>query len=385
MSDLKFRSSLWAFIWFTTAPNLWMFISVPFFVLWVDSFGNLKYSVTFVSALFITTLLAICIAIAVYYYYVFAITVKSQGILGYNWVGHYSFVPWDDIKTVEPYRFFCYKYLRVFFSNSTTPLWIPLFLENQKQFNQVIIERTDKTNSLHLALVNIDELFAKVPLHSKGKNKLKNEQKQQSNYKDNSLKLKLNSISPTRNNTPPWMEQDIFSTPLETNTYGYCTGKKLVTCSRPSLIENVKSDSKKLINLVWTPDTPHLVSPEEVSWLVDALYAREKTHFKQALRLDVINCLMWGGIFWMNWIDSNSMTANESTAIRQIMLFNLVAIAIIPALEHSWELYQCRLKTPQRLAQRSQENRYTAWMKNSHAPWTKFLTGCITLVAIVQV
>ncbi|MEM8781133.1 MAG: rhomboid family intramembrane serine protease, partial [Cyanobacteria bacterium P01_G01_bin.49] len=351
--------------------------------LWIDSFGNLKYSVIFVSSLLISTALAGCIATAVYYYYTSIITVKSQGILGYDWRGNRSFVAWDEIEIVEPYRFFGCKYFRLFFSNSTTPLWIPLFLENQKQFNQTIIERTDQTNPLHLALLNIDTLFAKVPFHGKGKNKLKSEHKRQSDSKNNFLQLK--SISQRNNNTPPWMEKNVFSTPLEANTYGYCIGEKLVTCSRPSLIENIKSDSKKLINLVWTPDTLYLVSPEEVSWLVDALHAREKTHFKQALRGDVINCLTWGGIFWMNWTSSNSMTVNESTAVKQIMLFNLVAIAIIPALEHGWGFYQCRLKTPQRLAQRSQENRYAAWVKNSDAPWTRLLVGCIALVAIVQV
>lgn len=56
----------------------------------------------------------------------------------------------------------------------------------------------------------------------------------------------------------------------------------------------------------------------------------------------------------------------------------------IPAIKHSWGLYQARIKTPQRLQENSQQNRYLAWVKNSDAPGTKILVAGISLVAIVQ-
>ncbi|MGL5938767.1 MAG: rhomboid family intramembrane serine protease [Waterburya sp.] len=375
MSDLRFRPSLWVSIWITITPNLYFFVLTPFLVMWLASFGNFKYSVMFVSAIFLFIFLISFICFSIYGVYAFQITVNKTGIYGYNILSNGSFVAWDEIDKIEPYSFFGCRYLRLFFYNSTVPLWIPLFLVNQKQFNQTVIEYSPQNNPLHIALLNIDELFYKIPFHGKAKNRLEIKQKQQQNKSKNYLKL--SSIFQTENKTiSPWMEQSIFSIPPEANTYGYCTGNQLFTCSRSSLIENIKSDSKKLINLVWTPETSNLVSPEEVPWLIDSLYTREKTHLKQKFSGNLINCLFWGIIFLANF--------NESAAIRQITLFNWIAIAIIPAIEDSWKLYQSRIKTPQRLAENSQENRYTAWIKNSDAPWTRLLTGCISIVAIVQ-
>lgn len=249
-------------------------------------------------------------------------------------------------------------------------------LVQQQKFNKTIIKFTTQTNPLHIALLNIDKLFADIAFHGKPKHKL--QPKNNSKPSQSNNLLKLNPISPTKNtNVPPWMENNIFSIPPEGDSYGYCTGEKLVTCSRSSLIENIKSDCKKLINLVWTPETNYLVASEEISWLNDALHAREKRHFKQALQGDLINCLTWGGLLYLN--------LNESSAVKQISLFNWIAISIIPAIEHGWGLYQSRIKTPQHLKQNSQQNRYAAWVKKSPAPWTRMLVTCVSLVAIVQV
>jgi membrane associated rhomboid family serine protease len=375
MSDLKFRSSILAAIWLAIAPNIYWFFLMPLLIMWLDSFGNLKYSVTFVSALLLSIISIAGVIFSIYSVYACQIIVKQTGIYGYNFFSNSSFVAWDEIEKIEPYSFLGCKYLRLFFSNSTVPLWIPLFLVKQNLFNQTVIDRTDRNNPLHIALLDLDKLFITVPFHGRAKNKLKIEIKQKQTKIENLLKL--NSIPATKNTkTPPWMEEKIFSTPPTADTYGYCTGEKLITCSRLSLIENLKSDKNKLINLVWTPETPHLIPPEEISWLSDSLHAREKNHFQQALQGDLMNCLVWGALFWQNF--------NGSSAMRQIMLFNWLAIAIIPAIEHSWGLYQSGIKTPQRLAQMSEQNRYATWVKNSDAPWTKLLVGCISLVAIVQ-
>ncbi|MEM8719258.1 MAG: rhomboid family intramembrane serine protease [Cyanobacteria bacterium P01_G01_bin.39] len=90
----------------------------------------------------------------------------------------------------------------------------------------------------------------------------------------------------------------------------------------------------------------------------------------------MLNCLVWGALFWQN--------LDGSSAVRQIMLFNWMAIALIPTMEHGWGLYQSRIKTSQRLQENSQRNRYTAWVKNSDAPLTKKLVVCISFIAVVQ-
>lgn len=375
MSDLKFRSSIWVTAWGGIAINSWMFVGIPLMMLWLDSLGKLKCSVTYACLIFSAPIIAFTIVISIYYGYACQLIVKPTGIYGYNFWGNGSFVAWDEIDRIETYSLLGCKYLRLFFANSTVPLWIPLFLVKPNQFVRTIRERTNETNPLHIALLNLDTLFTNAPFHGKTKNKLELNNQTKQTKTEKLLKLNSTSLS-TNADIPPWKENSIFSSPLDTDTYGYCIGEKLFTCSRSSLIENVKSDCKKLITLVWTPENSYLISPEEIAWLHDALYYREKSYCKKALQGDSLNCLVWGAIFWQN--------LDGSSAVRQIMLFNWIAIALIPAMEHGWELYQSRIKTPQRLQENSQQNRYAAWVKNSDAPWTKRLVACVSLVAIVQ-
>ncbi|MEM8719259.1 MAG: hypothetical protein AAGE84_08110 [Cyanobacteria bacterium P01_G01_bin.39] len=266
MSDLKFRSSIWITAWGAIAIDSWMFVVIPLLVLWASSSGNLKYSVTYVCLMLLAPIIAFAVVISIYYVYACQLIVKPTGIYGYNFWGSGSFVAWEEIDRIEAYNLLGCRYLRLFFANSKVPLWIPLFLVKPNKFARSIIERTNETNPLHIALLDIDKLFTRVPFHGKSKINRKAKLIKTENI------LKLNSISQSTNtNSSPWMENNIFSSPPATDTYGYCIGEKLFTCSRPSLIENVKSDRKKLITLVWTPETLYLVSPEEIAWLHDAL------------------------------------------------------------------------------------------------------------------
>ena len=263
MSDLKFRSSLRQAIWIAIAPNLIFFIIIPLCVLWVESFGNLRYPVVWVSLLLLMVFILYVVLVASYFVYSSPLQVKLTGINGHSIGGNLHFVAWDEIEVIEPYSYFGCKYLRLFFNTSTKPLWIPLFLVHQKKFNQAVIDRTSPENPLHIALSDTNKLFKNVPYHGKGKNPVRigapSPQSSSANIVDPDKKqehtLKLNSTSINSNaDISPWMVDDIFSHSLEPNTYGYCSQNKLVKCSRPSLIENLKSDKKKLISLVWTPE-----------------------------------------------------------------------------------------------------------------------------------
>ena len=97
MSDLKFRSSFWNSIWIYSIYCLGYGILIPPFVLWIDSFGNLQYSVTYVSSIFILMLFTFAICSSVYAVYTCKIVVKETGIYGYNILNNYSFVGWSEI------------------------------------------------------------------------------------------------------------------------------------------------------------------------------------------------------------------------------------------------------------------------------------------------
>lgn len=115
MSDLKFRSSIWSTFQGAILLNSCFFIPILLFVWWIDSLENLKYSVFWVSTIIYSVLIAFSIVVSIYYTYTLPIKVNSIGIYGYNLTGNGSFVAWKEIEKIEPYRYFGYRYLRLFF------------------------------------------------------------------------------------------------------------------------------------------------------------------------------------------------------------------------------------------------------------------------------
>jgi membrane associated rhomboid family serine protease len=376
MSELKFYSSIISSIYCGFASGAYLFLLLPLMTILINTLTPSKVdimSVFIYSARSISCFILIYSLVAIYLY---PITIKAQGIRGYNFWGVYSFVAWEEIDRIEPYKSFGLWYLRLFFHNSYAPIWLPLFLQQQEKFNQTIIKFTAPDNPLHQALLNQKKLFERVSFHGKPKNTTKFKAQDKQHNPTPFLKID-NQFQQRNNNLAPWSMSESFALPPEVDEYGYCVGKKLSSCTRPSLIENLKTDANKRINLVWTPEKPYLISPEEVNFLLDAVNLRDKIHAKKKLNGSLLNLLIWGGIFWQN--------LDNHPAIKQIMLFNWVAIAVIPTLENGWELYQSQqTKTTQEIANRIQQSRYLAWLQNSQSFWTIGLASCISLVAVAQ-
>jgi membrane associated rhomboid family serine protease len=175
---------------------------------------------------------------------------------------------------------------------------------------------------------------------------------------------------------PPWMDIATFPVPPMPLTFGYRQDKTSHRCSQPALIDQIQRDTNKKIALVWTPEASHLLPPEELPWLFEALRVREYAYLKQARFYAIVNTVLWGMML--------ALSAASRSGIAQFQLFTLVALGIIPLLEHSWNLYHVRFYTPQTMVQRVPEARYTAWLGRGHAPWTWALVICIACVGLVQ-
>jgi hypothetical protein len=84
-------------------------------------------------------------AITVYYYpwYVY-----SEGLHGYNQWNFPRKIVWADIIQVKKTNFGGLNYLRVFTRGSRSPLWLPLFFENMRAFQECLARFAPEQNPL---------------------------------------------------------------------------------------------------------------------------------------------------------------------------------------------------------------------------------------------
>lgn len=68
----------------------------------------------------------------------FTIRVSPAGLYGFDFWGRYHEVAWDSITRAVPVNFLGLKFLRVFAPQLRRPLWLPLFLNGQDRFMQMV-------------------------------------------------------------------------------------------------------------------------------------------------------------------------------------------------------------------------------------------------------
>lgn len=79
------------------------------------------------------------------------------------------FLYWDEIYSVESYRYFGLHFLLIRHHSSDSPVWFPLFLKNQTKLNLSVLENTSQDNLLHTALLENNNKCQQVPWHSRVK------------------------------------------------------------------------------------------------------------------------------------------------------------------------------------------------------------------------
>lgn len=169
MSDLKFRPPIKISIYLTVIQYSALFILLPIvlkFVSWdiYESWDlDLLYSILLV--------IDICALIVYFTHTEGLIVFTDKRLEGYSFgqFGRsYHFVEWDDIYQVQPHRHYGLPFLLVRYHSSDTPLWLPLFLNNQNQLNLILLEHTTEDSPLHVALLQRDR-FKQLSWHSKAR------------------------------------------------------------------------------------------------------------------------------------------------------------------------------------------------------------------------
>jgi membrane associated rhomboid family serine protease len=173
----------------------------------------------------------------------------------------------------------------------------------------------------------------------------------------------------------PWKSPDIFAVRPDTSEYGYLAGRKMVGCTREELIRKCSRDQVPPIQLVWTPETPRLVPPAEVSFLFDSIRARAHKRYRTVVWTSMINCFIWGGVGFLGF---------ESGRNSVISLIPLLFFGIIPLSQGIRGLRKLRSFSPEALAGEVELIRYAAWMQTRKVTYTYGLLACIVLVVLTQ-
>ncbi len=78
----------------------------------------------------------------------FRIGISSRGIDGHDVFGRRRFVPWALLESAKFINFAGLRYVRLFAEDGARPLWLPLFLSNQDEFERTVQHFAPGENTL---------------------------------------------------------------------------------------------------------------------------------------------------------------------------------------------------------------------------------------------
>jgi membrane associated rhomboid family serine protease len=172
------------------------------------------------------------------------------------------------------------------------------------------------------------------------------------------------------------MQANYFRAAPANVPFGFWGRQGPQACASPEVLARaVAGDVAQQIRLVWTPESPYLVPPEQVPYLVKAVAVRKRATLRQRMGRAGMNGLIWGLFAAISLFGGG---------LSQILLFNLVALSVIPLGESLWELWRLRGYSREGMARDVPEARYRAWLATLRSPWTWFVMGCIGAVAAFQ-
>ncbi|HKP54825.1 MAG TPA: rhomboid family intramembrane serine protease [Chloroflexia bacterium] len=141
------------------------------------------------------------------------------------------------------------------------------------------------------------------------------------------------------------------------------------------LAHAVIKDKNGSIRLVWTPDHPRMVPPEEVPGLFDTIVQRNTRRYTQVRNWSIASTLLWGLLGIVNL---------SRPALLPIYLINIFALGVLPLAQSIWELRKLENYTLDKMAQDVATARYRAWTGSQKALVTWGLCVSILLIALLQ-
>jgi membrane associated rhomboid family serine protease len=178
---------------------------------------------------------------------------------------------------------------------------------------------------------------------------------------------------------PPWDAPDIFPPKPGDSDYGWRSRGRSHPCTREELIERCRSSAggRQFVELVWTPDTPRMVPPAEVSWLVEPLRQRARADLRYNLRIDAGVLAL--GILYIVYMQTRRPPAD----VPPLYLAVFLLFAIVPAAQDVWALSRLR-RSFAYLAEQAEALRYAVWLGARRIVATYFVGGALLAVWAAQ-
>lgn len=174
----------------------------------------------------------------------------------------------------------------------------------------------------------------------------------------------------------PWEAPDLFPLkPAGAGDYGYVARRRAVACTREQLID-AAARLDVPVGLVWTPDSPRLVAPEEVPFLFEAVRTREIKESEYSRRTALIHVLMWSALFFFYFFSAHQAPF--------IFLILLLAFGIVPAFQAITARRRLMRWTVPDMIRSAKSVRYGAWLGNRRIMSTWVLGGLIGVVLLAQ-
>jgi len=184
---------------------------------------------------------------------------------------------------------------------------------------------------------------------------------------------------------PIWARPDAFEEAPPGWGWADAKGRRHPVASAEALAETIRADSSSAVNLVWTPEHPRLVVPEEIPALFHALrtarrrwVAADLEHAQGQLRLFGAGVLAMAA--WTLW-QRQALLKSTSTGMALVLF---VMFALIPWYQAwkrgrellSWDSDGMQAAVP--------VLRFETWLDLQRAPITRLIAALMAFVGLAQ-
>lgn len=185
---------------------------------------------------------------------------------------------------------------------------------------------------------------------------------------------------------PVWARPDAFATAGPGWGWLDRRGRRVECESFEELANAIVKDAGARVDLVWTPEAPGYVLPEEIPALHPALREARIRWALWEIEEGKRQMLLFGGILlavlaW-NFLQSGRILASGTVGLA-LLLF--VILGFIPWYQGRKRLKKARIWAAGEMAADAPVLRFETWLSIQKAPATRLLLGLMALAGIVQV
>jgi membrane associated rhomboid family serine protease len=185
---------------------------------------------------------------------------------------------------------------------------------------------------------------------------------------------------------PVWARADAFSEAGPGWGWVDRKGRRVACAGFEELAQAIVKDAGARVDLVWTPDAPGFVLPEEIPALHPALREARIRWAGWEIEEGKRQMLMFGAAFGVmlawNGFRTGKIMASGSTGLA-LLLF--LILGFIPWYQGRKRLKKARIWAAGEMAADAPVLRFETWLSIQKSPATRLLLGLIVLVGLVQV